>query len=209
MSKQINYTNGITLSVSKTYLYSLYLLVPVILVFSLPYFFLWGNELFNYWENKISFLKDNFLLQSFIYNISGYLFRILLIIILGIVVHEVLHGLIWIFFTKKGFRSLSFGISKPDLAPYIHCKEALPINVYRVGIVLPGIVQGILPSILGIITGNFKIFIFGLFFTWAASGDFITLWLTRKLKSEIMVQDHPKLVGCMILEKNKLNNINK
>lgn len=201
MREKINYNGEITLPVSKTYLYSLYLILPVTILFSLPYFFIWGNELLNYWGNRINFFKSNFLLPDYIYLITKYLFWILIILVLGIVVHEALHGLIWILFTEKGLRSLSFGIMLPDLAPYIHCKEALPVNVYRVGIILPGVVLGILPSIFSIIDGNFKIFIFGLFFTWAASGDFIILWLTRFLKSGIMVQDHPELVGCMILEK--------
>lgn len=201
MSKQINYTNEISLSVSKTYLYSLYLLFPILLLFALPYFFIWGDELLFYWEKKINFIKSSFSLYSIIYNISRYLFWILVILVSGIAVHEILHGLTWIFFTKKGFRSLSFGIMKPDLAPYVHCNEPLPLNVYRMGILLPGVVMGILPSAAGIFTGNFKIFIFGVFFTWAASGDFIVLWLIRHLKSSVMVQDHPRKVGCLIVEK--------
>ena len=199
MNKKQDYAAEITLSVSKTYLYSLYLLVPIIIFFFIPYIVIWGADLINYWSAKIIQLKSNFILSNFIYYIFRYLFWILMILISGILMHEMLHGFVWIFFTKKGFGSLSFGIMKPDLAPYIHCNEPLPVNAYRTGIIMPGIVLGIFPLIIGIITGNFKIFIFGFFFTWAASGDFIVLWLIKHLKAPVMVQDHPKLVGCLVL----------
>ena len=200
MDEQKNYAGEITLSVSKTYLYSLYLLIPIIILFCIPYFVIWGAELADYWKNKINLLKSNFILSDFTYNIFKYLFLTLVVLITGIFMHEFLHGLIWIFFTKKGFRSLSFGIMKPDFAPYIHCSEPLPVNAYRTGIVMPGIILGVLPLLIGIITGNFKIFIFGFFFTWAASGDFIILWMIRHLRSAEIVQDHPELVGCIILK---------
>ena len=202
MNKKQDYAAEITLSVSKTYLYSLYLLIPIIIFFFIPYIVIWGADLINYWSAKIIHLKSNFILSNFIYSIFRYLFWTIMILISGILMHEMLHGIIWIFFTKKGFRSLSFGIMKPDLAPYIHCSEPLPVNVYRTGIIIPGIVLGIFPLIIGIITGNFKIFIFGSFFTWAASGDFIVLWLIRRLKTPLRVQDHPELVGCLILKGN-------
>jgi hypothetical protein len=200
MNKKQDYATEITLSVSKTYLYSLYLLIPIIIFFFIPYIIIWGGELSNYWSNKIIRLRNNFILSDFVYYAFRYLFWILIILISGILMHEMLHGFIWIFFTKKGFRSLSFGIMKPDLAPYIHCNEPLPVNAYRAGILIPGVVLGIIPALIGIITGNFKIFIFGFFFTWAASGDFAVLWLIRHLKAPVMVQDHPEMVGCIILK---------
>jgi hypothetical protein len=200
MNKKQDYATEITLSVSKTYLYSLYLLIPIIIFFFIPYIVIWGGELYNYWSTKIIQLRSNFILSDFVYYAFRYIFWILIILISGILMHEMLHGLIWIFFTKKGFRSLSFGIMKPDLAPYIHCNEPLPVNAYRTGILIPGVVLGIIPALIGIITGNFKIFIFGFFFTWAASGDFTVLWHIRHLKAPVMVQDHPEMVGCIILK---------
>jgi hypothetical protein len=202
MNKKQDFAAEITLSVRKTYIYSLYILIPIIIFFLVPYIVIWGTDLINYWSAKIIRIKSSFVLSEFIYYLVRYLFWTLIILISGIVMHEMLHGLIWIIFTGKGFRSLSFGIMKPDLAPYIHCSEPLSVNVYRTGIITPGIVLGIFPSVLGIITGNLKIFVFGFFFTWAASGDFAVLWLTRHLKSPVMVQDHPELVGCLILDGN-------
>ena len=44
------------------------------------------------------------------------------------------------------------------------------------------------------------LFVFGFFFTFAAGGDFLILWLLRKEKDTYMVQDHPKKIGCIIQE---------
>jgi hypothetical protein len=199
MDKQKGYAGEITLSVRKTYLYSLYLLIPLIVLFCIPYAAIWGIDLIGYWKLKINLLKGNFVLLNFAYIIFRYLFWTIIVLIAGIFMHELLHGLVWVFFARKVFRSLSFGIMKPDFAPYIHCRDPLPVNAYRTGIVMPGIILGILPMLAGIITGDFKIFIFGFFFTWAASGDFIILWMIRHLQSGEIVQDHPELVGCIII----------
>jgi hypothetical protein len=202
MDKQKGYAGEITLSVRKTYLYSLYLLIPIIILFCIPYTMIWGDDLIEYWKLKINLLKGNFILLNFVYNIFGYLFWTVIILIAGIFMHELLHGVVWIFFAEKGFRSLSFGIMKPDFAPYIHCRDPLPVNAYRAGIVMPGVILGIIPLLAGLITGGFKIFIFGFFFTWAASGDFIILWMIRHLRADEFVQDHPELVGCIIIRKS-------
>ncbi|HET6528317.1 MAG TPA: hypothetical protein VFG39_06165, partial [Balneolaceae bacterium] len=40
---------------------------------------------------------------------------------------------------------------------------------------------------------------FGLLFTLAAGGDILILWLLRKVDDGLLVQDHPDLVGCVVL----------
>ncbi len=72
---------------------------------------------------------------------------------------------------------------------------------YRFGSVLPAIVLGFIPSIIAIVLGNLGLMIFGFLFTFAASGDFLILWLLRKEKSNVLVVDHPEKVGCIILKK--------
>lgn len=52
---------------------------------------------------------------------------------------------------------------------------------YRLGAAIPGVVLGLLPSLVGIVTGNAPIMLFGLFFTFAAGGDALVLWLIRKV----------------------------
>lgn len=120
---------------------------------------------------------------------------------MGIVLHELIHGITWAKFAKEGFKSIKFGVLWKMLTPYCHCKEALNVKQYIIGALTPAIVMGIVPSIIAIIIGDFGLLIFGMFFTMAAAGDFLIINLIRKENSSDLVQDHPSEVGCYIYRK--------
>jgi hypothetical protein len=118
----------------------------------------------------------------------------------GIVAHEILHGIGWSFYTKKGWKSIKFGIMWSFLTPYCHCTEPLIMGHYRTGSILPALVLGIFPSLIAMLTGNLILMTFGFFFTFAAGGDFLILWLIRKESSNALVLDHPDKIGCVVFE---------
>ncbi|MGB8982049.1 MAG: DUF3267 domain-containing protein, partial [Anaerolineales bacterium] len=62
------------------------------------------------------------------------------------------------------------------------------------------LILGILPYLVSLFTGNGCLFWFGLLNTAAAGGDFLILWLIRKVKSGRLVEDHPTHAGCYVLE---------
>jgi hypothetical protein len=125
-------------------------------------------------------------------------FFILLIILAGVVVHELIHGLTFALFAKSGFRSVQFGILVKSFTPYCHCKEPLRVWQYFISSIMPAIVLGFIPSIIAIITANLWLLLFGAFFTMAAAGDFIIIYLLRSLPRNTLVQDHPEKIGCII-----------
>jgi hypothetical protein len=53
---------------------------------------------------------------------------------------------------------------------------------------------------LSLVLGNGNLFWFGLVHTAAAGGDWLILWLIRKLKAGRLVEDHPTNAGCYVLE---------
>src|SRR4030042_1353208 len=182
----------ISIPIMKAFRIALSLLPVIILLFGIPYLILWFEP--------FSFKLNDFLKAVFhdgrLGVITPYLAKGTVAILVGIFAHEMLHGLGWVPFTKKGFRSLKFGFMTPEMAPYAHCKEPLPVYGYRLGIILPGLLLGCIPAIKGIISGSFSWLCYGIFFTWAASGDFIMFWLIRHLKSSTRVLDHPGKLGC-------------
>jgi hypothetical protein len=188
-----------TVSINRIYVLSLLILLGIIVCFLLPYALIWGEPFISYLRYYISEREYHWDSVFFYLLFLRDLFRILLFLIIGAVLHELLHGIFWIFFTEKGIRSLKFGISESDFSPYIHCKEPIPVRIYRAGIFLPGLVLGIIPAVLAIFTGRFWLLMFGSFFSWAASGDFIILCMIRKLKKNVLVQDHPEKIGCYIV----------
>jgi hypothetical protein len=118
----------------------------------------------------------------------------------GIFLHEFIHASTWIIFGSISFKEIKFGMHWKYLTPYVHLKVPLTARPYRWGIIMPGLVLGILPSSLGIITGQSMLMLLGIIFTAAAGGDFLILWLLRKVPSTRKVQDHPTEPGCWVLD---------
>lgn len=119
-------------------------------------------------------------------------------ILVGIVVHEGLHGI--------GFRwggadwsAVEFGFSWRGLAPYAHCDAPLRCAPYRWAIALPGLVLGGGPLAVGLGAGHWGITGFGAVMLAAAGGDFLILWLLRTVPRRAWVRDHPSQVGALIL----------
>ncbi|AFY53200.1 hypothetical protein Riv7116_0606 [Rivularia sp. PCC 7116] len=128
----------------------------------------------------------------------------MLAIFIGVIIHELIHGITWQFFSKKKSNAIRYGIDWKTMSPYAHCKEPMEIKAYRLGAVMPAIILGFLPAIVGILTGNSFIFIFGLVFILAAGGDILILWLIRNVKAGSLVEDHPKRAGCYVIDGNEV-----
>ena len=124
----------------------------------------------------------------------------MLIVLASIVVHEFIHGLAWVVFGKMPFSAVHFGVQWNALTPYAHLKEPIEVQVYRIGGFMPGFILGVLPFLLSLILGNGGLLWFGVLQTAAASGDWLILWLLRKVKSGTLVEDHPSRAGCYVYE---------
>lgn len=181
----------ITINIGWANIFALLLLIPLLLIIGIPYYFIWKGNL-----NLLQMLDQLTPLGAGMRILS-----IIIIFILGIVLHELIHGFIWSFFTREGFRSMKFGVLWEMLTPYCHCKEPLKKKHYVSGAIMPGIVLGLLPSFLSLITGSPGMLVFGIFFTTAAAGDILIVWSIRKEKGDIYVLDHPSEAGCYILRK--------
>ncbi|HRS51439.1 MAG TPA: DUF3267 domain-containing protein [Candidatus Marinimicrobia bacterium] len=184
-------TEKLTISLIWANVFGILIIIPTGIIFGLPYYFLW--------EPKIDIKQ---LIGNLGSQIAGRGFiLVIIILIIGIVLHELIHGITWAIFTKQGFKSLKFGVVWKMLTPYCHCKEVLNVKQYRIGSILPAIILGIVPSIIAILTGNFGLLIFGMLFTVASGGDFLTINLIRKENSTDLVLDHPSEIGCFIYRK--------
>lgn len=127
--------------------------------------------------------------ETFQFRLSLWL---VLLLFASIPVHEFLHGFTWQFFCKRGWKSIKFGIHM--LNPYCHCKEALAMKGYALGALVPMLVLGVVPILVGLITGSYSWFGFGAFNLAAAGGDaslIAILWRYRRC----LILDHPKEAG--------------
>jgi hypothetical protein len=125
---------------------------------------------------------------------------LVVLVLLGVILHELIHAISWIIFGQKSLSAVKFGFEWRTLTPYAHLKEPVEVNIYRLSGFLPGFLLGILPYILSLILGSSNLFWFSLFHTSAAGGDWLILWLIRNVKPGRQVEDHPTRAGCYVLE---------
>lgn len=123
-----------------------------------------------------------------------------MIYLIGVVVHELIHGFFAMKFSKQGMRSIKFGISWKFLTPYCHCKEPLSIKDYRVVALAPLVILGIIPTFIGLILGHNDFYVFGLLFILAAGGDLIIVWKLRNENKNTLALDCSDKCGCIIYE---------
>jgi len=130
-----------------------------------------------------------------------FLILVILALIFGIGAHELIHAIAWTLVTGSPFASVvKFGIDWKALAPYALCKELVTVRAYRVGIAMPGIMLGVLPSLAAVAIGNFWVLVFGLLMVLGAGGDMMVLYKLRGVDAAKLVEDHPSRVGCFVIE---------
>jgi len=168
-----------TAPMGKVNLVAIVFLFPVLIVYLVPFLLIWDFDT----------LKSGFFeFQKLIF----------LYLIVGIVLHELLHGLTWALFSKGGFRQIKFGVNWKYITPYTHFKKPLKVKIYLAGGLMPLFVLGVIPAIAGIILGNGLYIMFGIFFTWAASGDIISAVKLFQFPMSKLVQDHPDQLGFIV-----------
>lgn len=187
-----NYTKEkLTIDLVKANLYGLLLTIPVFILYGIPFYYLHFNN------STLLNLKD-FLKSLDAISIIAIPLLYFIVFLVGIILHELIHGITWAIFAKKGFKSIKFGVLWKMATPYCHCKEPLLVKQYILGAIMPAILLGFIPAIYALITGDFFVLMFGALFTIAAIGDFLIINLIRKEDMNSLVQDHPSEAGCYI-----------
>ena len=102
----------LTIDLLKANLYAIFAIIPILIIYGLPFYFLWRNTF-----SKVA-LKS--FINEFSFGILGDFISILLVITVGTVLHELIHGITWAKYTENGFKSIRFGIMWRMLTPYCH-----------------------------------------------------------------------------------------
>lgn len=130
--------------------------------------------------------------------------KLLLIIVVGVCLHELVHGIFFALYAKNGFKSIKFGVlTKPVFAFYCHCKEPIKVHQYMVAAIMPLFLTGILPSVIAIVLGDIVLLLAGFILTAGVVGDIMMIQMLWKEDRDSYVLDHPSEIGFYILkEKN-------
>jgi len=133
---------------------------------------------------------------------SSYFSRLQIILpamAISVVAHEGLHWFGFVKFGHLSWRTVHFGLSVKSMTAYVHCDSPLSASAYGRLVALPGIVLGVVPVCIGIMTGAGWMTLYGFLMLIGASGDFAVLWRIRHVPPDSMVLDHAHRAGCWVL----------
>jgi len=180
-----------TISGRQANLYGFLFVIPIMLIDGIPYILIWCEKGLGWQDGLLSVIIQN---QAIIQQAIDAKWWLLLLFLPGVVVHELIHGVVMAAFAPNGWKSVSFGFNLKAFAPYAHCKEPLTPNAYRLSLMMPSFILGDILVLVSWFTGNILFLSFGILFYWAAAGDVILLWLSRNI-TDGMLQDHPEKIG--------------
>ncbi len=164
--------------------FAAFLMVPLAFgLFWWPFYWLWGIWPF---------------VPFFELSLGGTL-TLLLVFALSIVGHELLHAVGFWLVGRAPLNQIRFGFSWAGLAPFAHCGVPLRASAYRLTVLLPGLVLGIIPGLLGVAMQRPLLVMWSTLMLLAAGGDAAVLWAVRQVPGSRWVQDHPRKPGCQVL----------
>ena len=143
------------------------------LVFGLPFYLLWTERIREAFDRTEAVDLQTRLITGAV---------ALGIIAIGLVIHELIHGFFFAIFSKNKFKSIKFGLVLKKGYAYCKCKEILRTNQYVVGLLMPTMILGIIPSIISLFIGSSDLLLFGTILTGAGGSDILVF---KKLAKDI------------------------
>lgn len=134
--------------------------------------------------------------EKFIFNV----YITIPVLVAGIFFHEFLHAITLLIFSEIKLTHLKAGINWINLTPYIHCKHAVSVSVYRISSITPALLMGIIPITISLLINFVPLLFFGIIFLVASGSDLLSLWKIRKIKNNFLVADHSERAGCKVFE---------
>lgn len=170
-------------------------ILPLAMLIIIPFWMKWGKQ------TKVSLkmikrtlsIFDDKLLDTLVIVLAPTVF-----ILIGIIIHELIHGVFMALFSKESFKSVKFGIVSKSLIPYAHCKEPLISKKMLIISLAPFFFLGFIPIIYAFVTGSLTIWFMGFSMTLCSVGDFIYAYLILKIGLNHMILDHESEVGFKI-----------
>ncbi len=177
-----------------------YLIVWTGLPGMMDYLFNYVTGIVTEFSVSLAYIKELISPVIDLFSLFDYPVLFVLALIAGIFLHELLHGIPAAMFAKSGFKSVRFGVYWKYLTPYTHFKETLSLKSYKIVLLTPGVLLGVIPGIAGIVMHNFDVMMFGVIFIIGALGDFMVYERVKSMNNNTLVKDHPKGMGLILLE---------
>ncbi len=129
------------------------------------------------------------------------LFLVILVVLFA--AREVVRALVWGLFTGKKFKDVEVGLLK-NFTPFSTCRTPMKKGAYITGTIMPVILTGILPAVIGYWKGSYMLVLAGAVMIAAAAGDYLIIHSLHQHKADgrkQLVSDLPTQPGYMLFEK--------
>ncbi len=112
--------------------------------------------------------------------------------------HEGIHVLAMFVFAGVPPSSIRFGFRPKDGVLYVHTDRPMTARAYRTVLLLPALLQGVLPVAVGTVADVAWVVLYGYVMLVSAIGDLAVFQLIRPLEGYDVVRDHPTGIGCLV-----------
>lgn len=129
-----------------------------------------------------------------------FLWKFYLGYLIGIILHEALHALGFIFVGKAKKSDIKFGFIWKYVTPYAHCKVPMTVKSYRISLLLPVILTGIIPLFIALAFGSGLLVAISVFLIAGGMGDWIIFRKINSFSGDAILEDHPSTIGCIIYQ---------
>ena len=123
------------------------------------------------------------------------------LLFIGSLLHELVHIIGFLLFTDAKFSDIKIGLKY--FSPFVYCKKVVKINGFRLAIIMPIFLTGIIPIIIGVLTNSLMIANIGCLLTAGGIGDVIGFIYMLKVPNNALVYDYEDEMGSEVyLPKN-------
>lgn len=154
----------------------------------IPYLLIWGIGPLPGWSGVLDAIVSILLWSA----------AAVAIYVVSALLHEGIHVLAMVLFARVPLSSLRFGARLIEGVLYVHSDRPMSARSYRAVLALPGLLQGVLPIVIGTIGGSGWLVFYGYIMLVSAVGDLAVLDRMRPLPSEAVVRDHPEKIGFFV-----------
>lgn len=158
------------------------------------------NKIYKFEMSQIKDLVlifNNKLLNSFIVFLLP-----ILIMVLGVIIHELIHAFFMAYYSKNNFKSVRFGFDLKHFMPFANCSEPLLPSKMLIITMAPFFFLGVLPTLYGFYFKDIILLFFGFSMVLGAAGDFIYAFLiiTKVKNKKNKILDHKTKIGFIIID---------
>lgn len=178
------YKKDYSFNYSEMNYFNIALFVISFLLFTGIFILLWGPK--HTWNDANEYIFDAFITIP--------------VLVVGIFLHEGIHAITLLIFSDTKLKDLKAGVNWINFTPFIHCRHAIPVFLYRISTAAPALILGFMPIFAGVITGFFPLLFFGIIFIVTAGADILSIWKLRKVNGKYLASDHPDRAGCVVFE---------